>query len=626
MIVLTDNGCRDTSIQTIRVNPQIVADFSSDTAGCSPLSVRFRDQSTGAATYQWFFGDGGGNGLRDPRHIYVNPTLQDTTFTATLVATSTYNCADTFSAPIRVFAKPISDFSTDVNDGCHPVDVSFTYSGRGADSCRWVFGDGNTDGGCFNTTHTYTNLLSLAPVNYRPRLITITDKGCRDTLERNVQVRPQVIADFTVDTVGCSPFAVTFRSQSFGAGSLSWSFGDGGIRNGMIAPHTYTNTGSVDSIFTARLIAESVYNCRDTAERNIPVSPPPIPDFTVTPQSQKFPASTITLTNQTNPGNWSFVWDFGDSVTTPLRDPGTHTYGTWGDFIVQLKASSTNCSDSVSRIVNIIVPDPIADFRDSAAGCEPLEVQFFSESEYARTFEWDFGDGNTSNAEHPNHIYNSEGDYTVTLRVRGYGPNLQDVEVKANYIQVYKSPRAGFFANKDEVFIPADPIVFSNTSFDADSYKWLFGNGDSSNVESPTYFYKEEGEFQVTLIASSGEGCVDTFLLPTLVKGTLEGSLKVPNAFTPNKNSAGEGRVNPLAGRGELNDVFYAKVNGVVKYELNIFNKWGELLFVSEDINYGWNGYYRGELCQQDVYVWKVKAELVDGREIVKVGDLMLLR
>jgi len=89
------------------------------------------------------------------------------------------------------------------------------------------------------------------------------------------------------------------------------------------------------------------------------------------------------------------------------------------------------------------------------------------------------------------------------------------------------------------------------------------------------------------LFVESLNGCTDTFVSPTEIIAELEGTVRVPNAFTPNPNGSNGGAVNPLAGLEGLNDVFYAKVAGTSKYELNIFNKWGELLFVSTDINIG---------------------------------------
>lgn len=626
LYVFTNNGCRDTAEKRITVYPRVIARFDSDTAGCSPLRVNFRNQSTAAQTFEWTFGDGAGSPQSDPNHFYINSGQADTTFNTQLKVISQYGCTDSVIQPITVFTKPTADFTVNVNQGCQPLPISFVNQSFIRDSCSWDFGDGTLLSDCSNLiNHSYQNVASLFPVNYQAKLTVITNRGCTDDLSRTITVNPQVIADFSIETDTCSPVNATFRSQSFGATTYNWRFGDGGISNGMITSNVYTNVGSVDSIFNVRLIAQSLYGCNDTLFKNILVRPTPIPNFDLNPMQQKFPAATINVNNTTNAGNWSYRWDFGDTTTTTLENPPDHTYATWGDYIVKLVASSPFCSDSIEKIARIIVPDPIADFSDSATGCEPLDVQFQSNSQYAASYEWDFGDGSTSNSRNPRHIYFEDGVYDVSLTVRGFEAGLSDIEQKTSYIRVFKSPRASFFANKDEVFIPNDPVVFSNTSFDADSYLWDFGDGSTTTEESPSYFYQTEGEFEVFLVAVSNFGCSDTFYLPNKVFAQLEGKIKVPNAFTPNPNGPNSGRINP-ASRADLNDVFYAKMNGVSQYEMNIFNKWGELLFVTNDINIGWNGYYRGELCQQDVYVWKINAEFADGRKIVKVGDLMLLR
>jgi len=626
LYVFTDEGCRDTFQRTITVYPRVIADFSSDTAGCSPLTVNFRNQSIAGQNFIWTYGDGASSTQSDPTHIFTNSGQIDTVFTTQLKVISQYGCADSTVEDILVFPKPTADFVVDVNQGCQPLPVTFSNQSFIRDSCFWDFGDGGATTDCANIiNHTYSNLTSLLPVDYTASLKIITNRGCTDEFSRVINVSPQVIADFSIDADTCSPVDATFRSQSFGATQYNWTFGDGGIASGMITTNRYINTGSVDVNYQVRMIATSLYQCSDTAFGRVLVRPTPIPDFDLNPMQQKFPAATINVNNTTNAGNWSFAWDFGDSTSSTLVNPPDHTYSTWGDYVVKLVASSPFCSDSISKIARIIVPDPIADFTDSASGCEPLEVQFQSNSQYARTYNWDFGDGASSNSPDPTHTYFKEGVYSVTLTVEGFEAGLFDVEQKTDYVYVYKTPRASFFNNKNEVFIPNDPVVFSNTSFDGDSYLWDFGDGNTSTEESPTYFYQEEGEFEVMLIASSNFGCADTFLLPNTIFAQLKGEIRVPNAFTPNPNGPNDGRINP-ASSAELNDIFYAKMNGVLQYELNIFNKWGELLFVSNDQNIGWNGYYRGELCQQDVYVWKIKAEFADGREVVKVGDLMLLR
>ena len=116
----------------------------------------------------------------------------------------------------------------------------------------------------------------------------------------------------------------------------------------------------------------------------------------------------------------------------------------------------------------------MADFGDSAVGCDPLEVTFTDRSLYAATYDWDFGDGGSASIANPTHTYLNAGTYTVTLRITGFGSNKQDEIIKQNYIVVNKTPMANFLNNRNMVFIPNDPVVFSNFSQDADSYLWNF--------------------------------------------------------------------------------------------------------------------------------------------------------
>ncbi len=239
--------------------------------------------------------------------------------------------------------------------------MQFTNASSIADSCVWTFGDGFGFNGCGPVIgHTYTNTLSLVPQNYQSQLITITDLGCRDTLSRIIRVKPLVVSDFSADTVGCSPLATTLRSNSFGAITYRWDFGDGATGNGLIAPHTYVNTSASDITFRASLIAESVYQCNDTSFLDILVHPTPIPDFTPSPLFQVYPNATVNVQNQSNPGNWNFEWDYGDNTIINLRNPAPHLYSTWGIYDIQLKASTAFCSDSIFKSIEIDVPFPIA--------------------------------------------------------------------------------------------------------------------------------------------------------------------------------------------------------------------------------------------------------------------------
>ncbi|MDA9563871.1 PKD domain-containing protein [Flavobacteriales bacterium] len=171
--------------------------------------------------------------------------------------------------------------------------------------------------------------------------------------------------------------------------------------------------------------------------------------------------------------------------------------------------------------------------------------------------------------------------------------------------------------------IPNQPVEFYNLSSNANVYRWDFGDGNTSTVEFPQHYYTDPGTFTVSLISDNQFGCPDTFVLEEAVFAERAGEIDYPNAFTPNPNGSNGGVYDP---KGFSNDVFFPIHDGVIEYHLSIFNRWGELIFESFDVNIGWDGYYRGELCQQDVYVWKVDGTYVNTKTFSRAGDLTLIR
>ena len=125
------------------------------------------------------------------------------------------------------------------------------------------------------------------------------------------------------------------------------------------------------------------------------------------------------------------------------------------------------------------------------------------------------------------------------------------------------------------------------------------------------------------LIANNQWNCPDTFLLEDPVVATASGEIRFPNAFTPSSTGPTDGVYDP---RSFNNDHFFPLFEGVEDYKLEIYNRWGELLFATDDIRIGWDGYYRGQPAKQDVYVWKAYAKFSDGHESILKGDVTLLR
>jgi gliding motility-associated-like protein len=212
----------------------------------------------------------------------------------------------------------------------------------------------------------------------------------------------------------------------------------------------------------------------------------------------------------------------------------------------------------------------------------------------------------------------SAGTAIITLAVENNTP-CPTVSSSGGTLHIRPSAKAGFSVADTLINIPAPPVVFTNHSLGADSYQWTFGDGGTSKLKNPTRNYTTVGYFTVTLIANNQYDCSDT----TEKVMTVISEVRFPNAFTPNPNGPGGGTYTI---RDLTNDVFFPYTGGVTEYELIIFNRWGELIFRSNDINIGWDGYFNGKICQQDAYVWKANMKFFDGRTYNKTGTVTLLR
>ncbi|MCB0769423.1 MAG: PKD domain-containing protein [Flavobacteriales bacterium] len=617
-----DHGCTGTATAQVQVFPAVTAAFVSDSIGCAPLAADLTNVSTGATSYQWSFGDGQTSGLGSPSHTYTNQGLDDVVMDVLLTATSAFGCSDTASTQITVHPQPIAQFAPDVQTGCQPLSVDFQDLSIGATTLAWDFGDGITQStGLGNVAHTYSNTSAL-PLFFDPSLIATSIHGCTDTTSSQIQIYPEVIASFAVDSVGCSPVTVTIANTSTGAASYLWDMGDGTTLVGVSPTHTYVNNSASPQLRTITLTATSAFGCSSTTTRTITVHPVPVAAFQATPFTQQFPNATVNLMNNSSPGPWGHTWTFGDGTQAVGQSPGSHTYGTWGSYTITLVVSGGVCSDTAVQVVEITPPLPTASFLGQGVGCAPLTVEFTNTSFGGQSYSWSFGDGGMSTADNPTYIYNVPGVYTVTLTATGIGGGVNTM-TKVDSVVVHPRATAFFVLQPEEVTVPSQPVFTYNLSGNATQYQWDFGDGNTSSEMNPVHYYQQAGEFDVQLISNNAWNCPDTFMLPSAVTALAAGDLQFPNAFTPGNSGPTDGVYDP---RSFDNDFFYPLYQGVEDYKLEIFNRWGELMFVSEDVKVGWDGYYRGQPAKQDVYVWKAYAKFSDGEETVLKGDVTLLR
>lgn len=309
-------------------------------------------------------------------------------------------------------------------------------------------------------------------------------------------------------------------------------------------------------------------------------------------------------------------WDFGEGRST-VKDPGFE-YEFPGDKTVRLIAEDENkCRDTVFKLIEYYpVPSLIVVEPNTFTGCQPAKIFFNNLStpiDDSYKLLWSFGDGTTGTDFSPEHLYENTGVYTVQLQI--ISPLGCSTEKRwNNLIKVVESPKAGFSYMPDEPNLLDNTVAFTDESIGGIAWQWQFDTLGVSLFQNPTFTFRDTGHFLIEQIVLHRSGCTDTarVLLPILPYV----NFLMPNAFTPNNDG--------------LNDIFkpVGTFQGVSYYRLTIWNRWGELLFESDDPTYGWNGQIKniGEHVMPGVYAYILEYVNALGERKSNKGQCTLIR
>ncbi|MEJ7587886.1 MAG: PKD domain-containing protein [Ferruginibacter sp.] len=338
-----------------------------------------------------------------------------------------------------------------------------------------------------------------------------------------VVVNAQLKADFKASpTTGCAPLLVTFENQSTGGipTQYKWDLGDGTISFLPNPSVSYFNPG----FYTVKLVIKNATSSDSIVKiQFINVSAKPTVQFTTSTTTGCYPLP-VKFTNQSLAGSDSIVnwqWDFGDGFSSDQPNP-VHVYSTAGNFNVTLRViNSKGCLNTLSKNEHIrINPGTTAAFSNNVPKiCSaPVTINFqnLSTGTGNLTYEWFFGEGSNSTLQHPSHVYNNPGSYTVKLVARNaFG--CSDTITKANAFTVGNVVPA--FMASDTVCIKTS-LLLNNTSTPVpSSVTWNFGDGTSSTIISPVKRYAVPGTYQVKLLANFGS-CLDSvFKTITVIPG-----------------------------------------------------------------------------------------------------------
>jgi len=422
-------------------------------------------------------------------------------------------------------------------------------------------------------------------------------------------------ADANPSTSGCAPLLVQFGNNSSNATFYYWDFGDGATSTTATPSHSFNNPGD----YSVMLVAINPNACRthDTVYLAINVSTDTIKanfDMALA-DTCTHPNITIQNTSVARTGSSlsaaQFFWDFGDGNTSTAQNPPVHNYsgpGTYSVRLVMIDDSACNSPDTIIQTLVVNQEFVTADFPKPDVLCEATPINFQNNSQNASSYLWTFGNGDQSTDATPSYTYAAAGTYMVMLVA--YNPNSCNKVDSVSYeFTVAASPTAAF--NITPIVPEVNmPYTFHNQSQGATHYDWDFGDGTNSTEESPTHSFNRSGEFSVCLTATNQYGC--SAKVCKTIRSEVQSLVDVPTGFSPN----GDG----------TNDVLYVRGYNIEKMDFRVFNRWGELVFESQDINKGWDGTYKGKLQEMEAYAYILEVTFLDGTTANKKGNVTLLR
>lgn len=448
-----------------------VSDFSWSNVD---TTVTFSDSSTTAASYNWDFGDGGTSTFPSPIHHYASLGTYTVCQTVTNICGTDSSCQ---TITLTCTPSPANYVFNSTN-----LTTSFTNLSFGTTSWLWDFGDGNTSTQS-SPVHTYASNGTYTVC------LTANDSCGSDSLCKTVTVScPPPSSNFGYSATALT---VTFSDSSTNAASWSWDFDGSGSSTQQNPTYTFPSNGS----YTICLAIADTCGGNDTTCQTISVScPAPVAGF-----NSAASALTVTFTDvSSNASSWN--WTFGDGGSSTQQNP-VHVYPSNGIYTVCLAIADTcGGNDTLCKTVTAICPVPVAGFTYSA---NALTVSFTDASSNPGNWVWTFGDGASSNQQNPSHTYAANGIYTVCLSISdtcgGSDSSCQVLNVSC------PAPVAGFSHSASAL-----TVGFSDTSANASSWSWTFGDGGTSTQQSPTHIYPSNGSYTICLAIADTCGGSDS--------------------------------------------------------------------------------------------------------------------
>lgn len=590
-------GCRDTTNQIIRVGNPSIYFTAEDTEACRGEPIQFTPRTTpDSIQLIWDFGDGDTSSQQKPIHRFE----QNGDFDVQLIGIDSSGCPDTaVRSQFVSINSPVADFAlSDTNASCPPLGVDFYDSSKGKNmKYEWLFGD-NSSSLLSDPFHQYTK-----PGTYPIRLTLEGKSGCTDTLRDTIRVRgPRAEYNIIPDS-GCPPLKYEFYAyDKEGVESVIWDVGKGVTIPGDSVSHKYQRGG----LFVPKMIINNNQGCEYAIRTTDTVLVDTIRPI-IDPGKENYCSyEDVELKNRTKGTITDWAW----TLESPFERDSTKNPDFEFDSLRQynLKLVVTNyqgCKDSTANSFTIH-PKPEVFASGGGFICEGQEIQLQAKEDADFNYQWLPLNGlDRPQSKNPLAGPDSTTQYRVYVDDEN---NCRDTSDKVKVL-VQRRPRVQAFP--DTTIIKGDSVeLLSNVQTGVKGYQWSPDDSMQCN-DCPSTYVRPFEETVYTLSVEDTSGCFEESDQAT-VKVEEKFKIVLPEAFTPN----GDGN----------NDKIYVKGWGIKELlTFKIFNRWGEMVYESQKLNEGWDGYYQGELQNTGSYSYYVKAKSYLGEVAEKKGMFNLL-
>ena len=646
-VTVTDGtSCSGTDDVDVDIHPLPNIDAGQEQSVCSGSTINLT--ATGGASYVW---DNGST----TQNISVSPSTSQYYY---VIGIDSNSCSANDSVFVNVNPVPSIDLGNDIAI-CQgsAIDLSITNIGD------YIWSTGET-----------TQAITVTPSSSQLFSVTFTDvNNCSSTDEINIDVTASLNILTSNDTSACIGSVVNLSAS--GGVNYTWSTGantpnttvsvansntyyyvtvdDGGncsnIDSILVAyyPSPNINAGNDITICSGETVVLSATGANQyvwdngTISANNSVSPLSTTSYTVTGTDINgcFSSDNVTVSIATDislsishspeivcPGEqvilttniiggippYTIKLDDGTIISPPLILVPEQT------SVINLTVESASCNTSISASDTIKVYDvPTPNFTSSiTSGCVPLSVVFNStNTEQGLSYNWKFGDlgSNYSNNNNPSFVFSKDGVFDVSLTLITEGGCESSTTIN-NMITVFPLPEAKFYTEPTVINMFHPVVDFYNISTNNYYNFWSFGDGDSSLTVNPSHKYNPNtlGDFMVSLITVSANGCMDT--VKSHIKIEDVSTIYAPTAFSPDNDG--------------INDVFKISCYGINtdNFIMIIYDRWGEAIFKTNDLFSGWDGYYNQKAVESGVYTYLIIYKDFSGIEYTKSGNFTLIK